>query len=442
MSRPRTTTRNPPGRSAPRALIWLVVIALCAAYSVWHFRLRHPAPPRVSLDSIDPALRQLIETCRVAVARSPRSGPAWGRLGQALQAAEFTPEAKFCYSNAIPRDPREFRWPYLLGFLEQQGNPALAVIHLQQATELAGPRTDSPRYQFARTLVELGRLDEAAPQLAQLLAANPAHAAASLEMARIHLARTNLRAATLSLQPALTNEFTMKQASLLGAQIAQRNQQPEIAAQLSRRAAALPRAFDWPDLALREVQSLRTDRVHFADQVNGYLLQARLPEAEAALNKLLSLHPDDPEGLLLLGRLRYLQNRCREAEYAYRKHLLAQPDSLNGLVQLGLALLCQQQWTNAAAALEKAVALKPDFAQAHNNLGLARSRAGDPAGAIRAFRDALRSNPGDLTAHMGLAEELANLGQLDAARDHLRSAAAINPADPRVLRAQQQLQIK
>jgi cytochrome c-type biogenesis protein CcmH/NrfG len=152
--------------------------------------------------------------------------------------------------------------------------------------------------------------------------------------------------------------------------------------------------------------------------------------------------PNDPEGLLLLGRMNYLQRRCAEAEDAYRRHLQAQPDSLNGLVQLSLALICQERWTNAAAVLEHALALKPDFAQAHSNLGLARSKSGDTAGAIRAYRDALRSTPGDVNLLLNLAEELANAGQLEEAKQHVARAAALTPREPRVLSAMKQLEMK
>ena len=62
----------------------------------------------------------------------------------------------------------------------------------------------------------------------------------------------------------------MRAGYMLGSQIAQRNNQADVAAQLARRAAALPRTFDWPDPVLREVQSLRKDRAYLADQVNGY----------------------------------------------------------------------------------------------------------------------------------------------------------------------------
>ncbi len=405
-------------------------------------RPRAPQPPTVSLTAIDASLAQIIIAARSNVFTSPKSSEAWGKLGEALHAAEFAAPAAFCYSNAAILDTNSFRWPYLLGVLELQSDAEAAIPHLQRATDLAGGRVESPRYELARALIERGRFEAAAPHLKLLLATNPNHAAAHVELARVYLARGALKEATLELQPALTNAYTMRSALLLGAQVAQRNNQPEIADQLSRSAVAMPRPFDWPDPILRDVQSLRTDRARLADQVNTLLQQQRNREAEVVISKLLEAFPENPEGLLLLGRLRYQEHRCAEAEVAFRRHLATQTNSLNGLIQLGLALLCQQQWTNAAAVLEKAIALKPDFAQAHSNLAIARAKAGDGAGAIRAYREALRCNPGDVNAHFGLAEELANLGQLQEAKEHVQRAAAINPNDSRLPAAREQLGLK
>lgn len=403
---------------------------------------REPGLPLVPLTSIDPMLAGLIQTSRAAVVKAPKSAAAWGRLGQALHAAEFNLEARFCYSNAAALDRANFHWPYLLGLIELQDAPDDAIQKLRVAVDLAGPNTDGPRLRLARALIERGQPEQAAPLLQALLAANPENAAARVELARVYVARGDLREATHELQPALTNHFTVRPALFLAAQIAQRNGQADTAAQLSRRAASLPRPFDWPDPVLREVQSLRTDRARLADQANAFLQQQRISDADAAVSKLLDAFPEDAEGLLLLGRLRYLEHRCPEAEAALRHHLAVQTNSLNGLIQLGIALLCQQQWSNAAAVLEQAIALKPDFAPAHNNLGLARSRLGDAAGAIRAYQEALRCNPGDVNAHFALAEELANAGQIAEAREHVLRAAEISPGDPRLKAAREQLGLK
>jgi tetratricopeptide (TPR) repeat protein len=374
----------------------------------------------------------VLESSRTDVLATPTSPEAWGKLGQALHAAEFTTEARACYARAAEIDPTSPRWLHLLALLELPDQPDVAIQHLTRASELSGRDNDAPQFALAHALIERGRFAQAEPHLKRLLAEHPDHAAARLELARVLIGQTNLPAAAEILQPAVTNASTARSATLLLAQIRQREGNSEAATQLSRGAASMPRPGDWPDPFLREVQSLRADHKQLADQVNGLIQGQRTKEAGAILADVLKAAPDDPEGLLLLGRLRYIEKDCLEAEKALRRHLSVQPNSLNGIIQLGLSLLCQQRWRDAAPVFEKAIAIKPDFAQAHANLGYARSRAGDSSGALRSYRTALRCNPGDVNLHISLAEELARIGERAEAARHLDSAAAINPTDPRI----------
>ena len=387
-------------------------------------------PPATPVSSLDPALASVIATARQAVVVSPKSGEGWGRLGQAFHAADLNAEALTCYTRAGALDPRSARWLHLAGLLQLQDAPDDAIALLERAAGM-GDNPDAPRLRLAQALLERGRLDEAARHLQVLVTVQPGHPAARLELARIQLARGEDQQAARTLEPCLTNNFTARAALLLAAQVKQRLGEAAAAAQLSRRAAAMPRPFDWPDPYLREVQRLRTDRAALAEEVNALLQQQRLKDAERALSRLLAGSPDDPEGLLLLGRLRFQERNCVEAEESLRRHLAVQSDSLNGLIQLALAQLCQQRWAEAVATLRRAVTLKPDFAQAHYNLGYALARAGDAAAAIRSYQDALRCSPGDVSAHVALADELLRSGQTAEARQHLARALELDPADPK-----------
>jgi hypothetical protein len=160
-----------------------------------------------------------------------------------------------------------------LSLLQLQDQPEEAIRGLARAAELAGSQPDAPRVRLMQALVERGRFDEAAGPIRALLARNPGHVAARVESARVHLARNELDSAAAALEPCLTNAHTMRPATLLLSQVRLRQGDPVAAAELSRRAARMPRPFDWPDPYFREVQGLR------ADQAGDYPLACRCAAA-------------------------------------------------------------------------------------------------------------------------------------------------------------------
>ncbi len=396
-------------------------------------------PPEVNVSSLDPSLAGIISTGQQAVRNAPRSGEVWGKLAQAFEAAEFLEQARICYARASDLEPASGRWLYLLSLLQLQGEPGAALTNLMRAVELVPATNDAPRLRLAKALVERGRYAEATPQLEKLLAMNPMHPAARVELARIRLASNDAISAADLLQPALTNAYTARVAHLLLSQVKQRTGDVSNAALLAKRAAAMPRPFDWPDSYLREVQSLLSDQQNLADRANGLMMARRFAEAEAVLNQLVSRAPDHPETLLLLGRLRIQQRRCAEAGEILQRHLAIRTNSLQGLVQLGLARYCESRWIGAAEAFRSALALKPDFAQAHYNPGLALARADDSTGAIDAFRNALRCQPGDPITHAALSEELLRTGRAAEALREADEALRIDPKQAKALRVRESL---
>lgn len=388
---------------------------------------QEPTPPSIPNHQLDPTLAKTVQEARDRVVASPKSAEAWGKLGQAFDAADFSAECERAYQQASRLDPLSPRWKHLLGLRQLRESPELGLALLTEAAQLAGTETDAPRLRLAQALIERGRTSDATNQLGPLLVSNPAHAAARLEMGRASLATGDSKAALQWLGPCATNPYTARPALVLLGQAAARSGDSENAARYSRAAAGMPKPFDWPDPFLREVQSLRQDRSRLTEQANQLLQQRRINEAENTLTNLLARTPNDPEALLLLGRIRIQQRRCDEAESTLKQLLQIQPQSPNGWVQLGMSLYCQSQWLDAANAFEKATQLKPDFAQAHFNLGLARSRSGQRSGAIQSLRNALRCHPGDANTHATLADELARDGQMSEAESHLSKALTLDP---------------
>jgi len=399
---------------------WLSIALLLAGCG------KAPQPPAAPGGSLDTGLASLIQERRERVLQSPRSGELWGGLAQAFHAAESHPQALECYAQAIRRSPASPKWRHLAAILQLQDNTQAAVANFERAAELGEtPGAGSPsRLRLARALVERGRFDEAEREIARLLQADPGHAGAHLEKARIHFARHEFDAAFLALESCRTNAATARPAFSLLAQIRHAQGGREEAADYARQASGSP-SVEWPDPYLREVLALRTDKQAVEDIVNRLLSQGRTEEAKAAMGALLKAAPNSPETLLLLARVRYQQRDCAEAENILRRQLGIQPDSLNGLIQLGLALLCQQKWADAVEPLRKAVTLKPDYTQAHFNLGIALSRSGNRTEAIESFRAALRCTPGAPMIHAALADELRRAGETQEADHHAKRAAAL-----------------
>lgn len=393
-------------------------------------------PPTIQGGTLDPALVSLLDAARRDVLAAPELADAWGKFGQALEAAEFVEQARFCYDRAARLDPSSARWAHLLGLLQLETEPAAGLERLARAAELADPTHDASRVRLAQALVERGLFSRAIVHLAWLTNGWPGHAAAHLEWARIGLAEQRLADAAHWLTPCLTNPYTARSAALMLGQIRAREGQPELAREWVRRATGMPKPFDWPDPFQREVQELRVDRARRAERIQGLMAQGRMAEAETELAGLLASMPNDPEALLLAGRMKLQQRQCAEAEVRFREHLTAAGETVNGLTQLALSLLCQRRWSDADGVLGRVLELKPDFAQAHANRAVARSRQGDSAGAIRSYREALRCSPGEAGSHAGLAEELARSGAREEALRHVDRALEIDPnqAKARALR--------
>ena len=399
--------------------------AICA-FGLTACSPRHaPDPPLPQFGSLDPVTLGAIQDAREAVLRSSDSAEAWGRFAQHLNASEFHNEARICYQRAATLDSNSAKWLHLLALLQLQNEPDTAISNLTRAAALG--TNDSSHLRLAQALTERGRYSDATNHLHALLRTNPAHPAARLELARVHLANNNTNSVFQLLSVCLTNPFTARPALLLLGQLRAREGETAAATALAERAARMPRTFDWPDPFLREVQALRPQRLQLTDQAGALLSQRRLGEAEKVIAELLRNFPGDPEAFLLSGRLLLLQERLNEAEQRFREHLELNENSLNGLSQLALVLLRQERWNDAAVVLDRAIGLKPDFAQAHANLALTRSRLGDAQGAAASYREALRSRPGDARAHLGLAQELARLGQRKEALDHANQALKIDP---------------
>lgn len=391
-------------------------------------------PPAIDLTTFEAPTRDRVLQLKQAVEQQPDNADNWGKLGQAFHALELYDAAEHCYHEAARLDPQSARWQYLAGIVRLRDATPLGLTNLATAVSLGGQTNDFLRLAYGKALAERGHTREAQEQFEKLLAAEPNHPAARLELARLKLAANNPQPAADLLQPCLTNQFTARPAHLLLGQAKLKLGDARAAAQLAQRAASLPEPFDWPDPYLREMKNSIARDENIIDQANRFLLAGRAADTERLLSAVLQQDPNHPDALLILGRLRSQQQRFAEAESLFQKHLAVRTNSVQGWMQLGITRFRQEQWPAAADAFTQAIRIKPDYAEAHANLGFAYSRQGQIQRAIESFQNALRCQPADARAHASLAEEYLRAGQKREAAQSAAAALAINPQEPRALR--------
>jgi tetratricopeptide (TPR) repeat protein len=153
----------------------------------------------------------------------------------------------------------------------------------------------------------------------------------------------------------------------------------------------------------------------------------RLAEAEACYRRVLTVQPDHPDALHLLG---VVAHQARRSDLAVE--LIGRAIKRNGqnpiyFSNLGVVLKDQGKLDEAIAACRQAIRFKPDYAEAYSNLGYALSDQGKLDEAIAAYRQAIRFKPDFAEAHSNLGITLKDQGKLDEAVAACREAIRFKP---------------
>lgn len=141
----------------------------------------------------------------------------------------------------------------------------------------------------------------------------------------------------------------------------------------------------------------------------------------------LRLRPDFPEAHNTLGLALQGLGRVDEAVGEFRKALAARPDMAAAHNNLGLALEESGRRAEALGHYRRAVELAPDLSRVRTNLAAALLNQGDTAGALPHFEAAARLDPGLAVLHHNLGNAYRALDRpVDARTSYLR-ALRIDP---------------
>jgi tetratricopeptide (TPR) repeat protein len=412
------------------ALAGLAGLAVGVNFYFWLNQPKLEPLPRVATESLEPAVRTLIEGAQAEAAQKGRSATAWGDLGAVLRAHDLGLEAEACYRNAQRLDPADYRWPYLLGVSLATTDAERAVACFRQAAERCGNRPHV-QLRLAEMLLDRGEREEAAVLIEKVLAYAPSDPRGQLNKARLLFLEGKLPEAKSWAERSAASADDKRAPQQLLAQLCRRTGDADGEA---RAVAALARIADgitpWEDPDVAAVLALRQDRSARLAKAEDLAAGGDTMEAAQILAELAAGN-DSASAAAQLARNYNQQKRFAEAEALLRGQLPHSPSDERLHFELGVALFQQQKYAPAAGEFRRVTELKPDHADAFYNLGHALLKLNRKEEARDSFAVAVRLSPSHAFARINLAELLLDSGQPEAAREHLQAALRIAPQDKR-----------
>jgi Flp pilus assembly protein TadD len=159
---------------------------------------------------------------------------------------------------------------------------------------------------------------------------------------------------------------------------------------LAERAAALAPADDWPH-RLRSAHLLALGRRH---------------EALAAAGEAVRREPDGLASLLTLFEAQFRLRRAAGASSTAERLVDLHPEEPEAHGCTGRAAMLRRAWPEAELAFRTALAMRPRTAVYLSNVALALERQGRRREAMAMYQDAVRTDPGDANARDLLASAL------------------------------------
>jgi tetratricopeptide (TPR) repeat protein len=411
----------------------LYVTLICAAAAVlllayggvglW-YRLTGPAIPSPDTTNTDPAVVTALSTARRSVERRPGSADTWGYFGKVLRIHEFFAESDVCFARAAELNPRDPRWPYFLGRGQRGRDREKAEQYLRQAVAVSG-NVFPPHFLLGELLLDEGRIDEAEPLFAQILAREPGNPRAIFAIARIAVAREKSADAIAGLERVVAAAPTVKAAHSLLAQLYGREGRKDLADREAAIAATLAEESTWTDSYQQELVDVWVG------------LEARLAVAQAMwssgqqrqtiplLRAVVKDYPSSARAQFVLGDRFNRLKEFADAEAPLREAVRIDREFSRAYFELGYSLQQQGKVVPAADAYREAIRLQPDFALAYYDLSYSLVAQRDFPAAIGALQDAVRYAPGLTPAYARLADLLNSQGREREARDVLEQAASL-----------------
>ena len=347
--------------------------------------------------NLEPDVREhllLTERRLIAAINNPQTTPSqlaegYGMLGQIFQAYSMGAVARECYLNANELAPKDFRWIYLLGKLDQEADRVddairrFKLVRALQSDYLAAP------INLGNLYLQLDRLQEAKQSFTEAAAIDAKNAAANYGLGQVALSERRYAEAATYFEQALEQ--------LPGA---------------NRIHYSLAMAYR----GLGDTEKVKT---HLALQGT-----VGVRVADPLIDNLQKLIAGERIHLIR-GKLALESKRYGEAVTEFQQALKANPESLDAHINYGGALTQTGDLRGAAAQFQDAIRIDPNSINAHYNLAVLLANENKYEEAITHLQAVLAINQNDFAARYLLAQQLVKANRLqDALAEFARVVAA------------------
>jgi tetratricopeptide (TPR) repeat protein len=337
------------------------------------------------------AQNALIAAVKDPATPADKLGELYGVTGQIYQAYSLNSHAKECYLNASRLAPKDFRWVYLLGKLQEREGDAQEAINYYNVARQLRPDYFPVFVSLGNIYLQLNRLDQAEANFRRALEINENIAAAQYGLGQAALSKRSYADAAGYLEKALS-----------------------LAPESNRIHYALAMAY-------RGIGKMDQARSHLVlSGAVGVRVSDPLVDGLQDLVKGARLH-------LIRGRTALEARRFSEAAEQFRQAVAAQPDNITAHLNLGAALTQTGDLAGAIEEFRESVRLDPQHANAHYNLGFLLAQANQHEEAIRHLRLAVNAVPTDVHGRFLLAQELQNVRRLDEAEKEFAQVVQAQP---------------
>jgi tetratricopeptide (TPR) repeat protein len=376
----------------------IIVILLLMLSSLTSFAITEVPLPDMSKssESIVRTHKELLNNFNIAKAnvKGIKLGSMYGEMGMFYQAHEFTNAAKICYQNAVELSPYDFRWQYLLGFIDVTIGDFEDAINMYRSVLTINPDYLVAKVRWAEIELEMGNFDASKKLFKSILDVAPNYAKAFVGLGTINMQQGDFKKALSNYLKALELQPKANQLHYLISQVYSALGEEKKAREHLKRQGQRPVAMY--DKTLQEMRLHSVSAVYYS---------------QAAINA-------------------YMQNDYKLAEQLVRYSMSLEPRNINPKFTLLNILVSTNRSDEGLVLAKELFKNHPKDDRVTYSLGIIYEIKGDDESAAKWYQKTLELNSKNKTAQLVLANSLLRMKKYNDALVAFRKSQKMDSENP------------